>query len=395
MSLSTPPMRRTLLLEPRVDLSPWTAAAMRVGSVLVALLASAVLLEATGSDALKVYATLWDGAFGSVFGFTETLVRTIPLLLCGLGVALAFRMLLWNIGAEGQFHMGAFAAAGIALSFGDWPAWLLLPAMAIAAMLAGGAWCLLPALARAYLSTNEVITSLLLNYVAINWILYLVYGPWKDPYGFNFPFSPEFSENAMIPPLIGRVHAGLLVALLMAVLIHVILQRTRWGYEIRVVGESATAARYAGIPIVRNIVLVMFVSGALAGLAGMMEVSGVIGRLQRDISPGYGYTAIIVAYLARLHPLALVLAAFLFGGLQAGGYSLQILGVPLASVYMIQGSILFFVLAGEALSQYRIRWVGAPAPSSSPAVGSPAAALSSPGFQAPETESGRVGSQSE
>lgn len=361
MSVPTIPMRRTLVLEPRTGLPVWRGTALRLASILVALLAAALIVELTGHDAVRVFAMLWNGAFGSMFGFTETLVRTVPLLLCGLAVALCFRMLLWNIGAEGQFHMGAIAASGVALAYPDWPAWILLPTMALAAMVAGGLWSLGPALARAYLRTNEVITTLLLNYVAINWVLYLVYGPWKDPFGFNFPFTPEFSPNAILPSLFGRAHIGLIIALLIAVGMHIILQHTRWGYEIRVVGESATAARYSGINIVGNILLVMVVSGALAGLAGMMEVSGLIGRLQRGISPGYGYTAIIVAYLARLHPLSMIIAAFLFGGLQTGAYSIQILGVPLATAQMIQGAILFFVLMGEMLSLYRVRWVGVPA----------------------------------
>lgn len=347
--------RRTLVLERRLSTSPRLALAIRVGSVIAALLVSGLLLELAGKDALKVFSTMFIGAFGSKFGFSETLVRTVPILLCGLGVALASRMQLWNIGAEGQLHLGAVAAAGVVMLFPDLPAPLMLPLMALAGAVAGGLWALGPALARAYAGASEIITTLLLNYVAIDFLHYLVYGPWKDPKGFNFPFTPPFPQSAIIPPMWARVHWGLPVALLLAALMYFVVQRTRWGYEIRVVGENPTVARFAGIPIVKNILAVMFVSGMLAGLSGMMEVSGLIGRLQRDISPGYGYTAIIVAYLARLNPASLVLAAFLFGGLQAGGYSVQSLGIPVATALMIQGGILFFVLAGEMLTTYRIR----------------------------------------
>lgn len=348
------------LSRPRLVIQPatrtgWQAALIRTGAVLVALLLSAVFLSLTGKDAFEVLGAMFQGAFGSSYGISETLVRAIPLVLTGLGVALASRMQLWNIGAEGQFYMGAFAAAGVALTLGQLPAVALLPLMVVAGCVVGGLWAFLPGLARAYFGTSETITTLLLNYVAINWISFLVYGPWKDPKGFNFPLTPMFSESAWLPTLWGRVHVGLIIALVAAALLWLVLWHTRWGYEIRVIGESPRAASYAGMSIRQNILLVMFISGALAGLAGMMEVSGVIHRLQKDLSPGYGYTAIIIAYLARLNPVALVVVSFLFGGLQAGGYSVQTMGVPLATAYMIQGAILFCVLGAELLTRNRVR----------------------------------------
>jgi simple sugar transport system permease protein len=337
--------------------SGWQKAAIRVGAVLLGFLISAVLIMATGKDPVVVFGTMFSGAFGSKWGFSETLVRTTPLLLCSLGIALASRMQLWNIGAEGQFYMGGLGAAFVALKFSTMPAPVLLPTMAIAGFVLGGLWCLLPGIARAYLGTSETITTLLLNYVALNWVAYLVYGPWKDPKGHNFPLSPTFSESATLPVLTGRVHIGLILALIMAGVFWWVLQNSRWGYEIRVIGESPAAAGYAGMNITRNILLVMFVSGAMAGLGGMMEVSGVLHRLQKDISPGYGYTAIIITYLAQRNPLAMILVAFLFGGLQAGAYSIQTKGVPLATAYMIQGMILFCVLGAELFTQSRLRFV--------------------------------------
>lgn len=345
----------SLRLEKRLVPSRQAAILVPVCSVILALLTGAVFLMASGRDPLAVYAAMFYGAFGSAYGLSETVVKAIPLLLCGLGVALAFKMLLWNIGGEGQFYMGAMAASWVALFHPGLPAWLMLPAMFAAGFIAGGVWGLLPAVPRAYQGVNEVITTLMLNYVAIFWVDYLVHGPWKDPKGFNFPISAPFVKSALLPAFgNSRVHAGIVFALVAALLLYVIIEKTRWGYEIRVTGESPGAARYAGMNTERNILLVMLISGGICGLAGMAEVSGIAGRLQQGLSPGYGYTAIIVAWLGRLNPLAIILVAFLFGGLQVGGYTVQTSGVPAAMVSMLQGALLFFVLGGEMLNSNRI-----------------------------------------
>ena len=344
-------------LEKNLSPSPLMAVLVPVLSVLLALAVGAFFLTLTGRDAWQVYVTMFSGAFGTAYGLSETVVKAIPLILTGLGIVLAFRMQLWNIGGEGQLYMGAFAATWVALSFPEQPGWILLPAMTAAAILAGGFWGLLPALPRAYLGTNEIITTLMLNYVAILWVEYLVYGPWRDPHGYNFPLTAPFSPGAILPALGNtRIHAGLILGLFLALALWVILYRTRWGFEIRVIGESPAAARYAGINITRNILLVMLASGAICGLAGMVEIAGLMHRLQPGFSPGYGYTAIIIAWLSKLHPGAVVLVAFLFGGLQVGGYMVQTSGIPAATVAMLQGSILFFVLGGEILLRYRLRW---------------------------------------
>jgi ABC-type uncharacterized transport system permease subunit len=335
----------------------WQQVLIRAGAVLLALVLAALLLAATGKDPGEVLLAMLDGAFGSAYGIQESLVRAIPLLLCGLGVALAARMRLWNIGAEGQFYMGACAAAGVALHAGTLPTVLLLPLMVLAGTVAGGLWAAVTGWMKNALQMNETITTLLLNYVAINWVTYLVYGPWKDPKGSNFPLSPMFSENAWLPAIWGRVHVGIFVALAAALLLWWTLRATRWGYQVRVIGESPAAATYAGMSIGRQVLLMLFVSGALAGLAGMMEVSGVVHRLQVNLSPGYGYTAIILAWVAKLNPLALVPVAVLFGGLQNGGYAVQTLGVPLATVGMMQGLLLFTVLGAELLTTHRLQFV--------------------------------------
>lgn len=345
----------SLRLEKRLVPSRRAKVLVPVCSVFLALLTGALFLMSSERDPLAVYQAMFLGAFGTAYGLSETVVKAIPLLLCGLGVALAFRMQLWNIGGEGQFYMGAMAASWVALFHPGLPAWLMLPAMFTAGFVAGGIWGLLPSIPRAYQGVNEVITTLMLNYVAIFLVDYLVHGPWKDPAGFNFPLSAPFVKSAILPALgSSRVHAGLIFALVAALIFYVVIQKTRWGYEIRVAGESPGAARYAGMNIEKNILLVMLISGGICGLAGMAEVSGIAGRLQHGLSPGYGYTAIIVAWLGRLNPLAIILVSFLFGGLQVGGYTVQTSGVPAATVSMLQGALLFFVLGGEVLNGNRI-----------------------------------------
>ncbi|MFZ5590995.1 MAG: ABC transporter permease [Bacillota bacterium] len=344
-------------LEKRLHPSPLTALLVPVLAVFLALALGAVFLSLTGQDPLTVYGVMFGGALGSVYGLSETLVKAIPVMLCALGISLAFKMQLWNIGAEGQLYMGAFAASWLPLFHPELPVWLMLPGMFVLGMLAGGLWALLAALPRALWNVNEIITTLMLNYVAILWVDYLVYGPWKDPQGMNFPLTARFPAAAMLPSWgNSRIHAGIFFALLLALLLVFIFKYSRWGYEIKVMGSSVRAARYAGMDIKRNIYLVMFLSGAICGLAGMTEVSGITGRLQHALSPGYGYTAIIVAWLSRLHPLAIVLVSILFGVLQVGGYLVQTKGVPAAVAAMLQGAILFFVLGGEILTNYQLKW---------------------------------------
>ncbi|MDR3561169.1 MAG: ABC transporter permease [Negativicutes bacterium] len=342
-------------------LTPSTAMTLAVPAIAVvlALLFCAAFLALTGRHPFELYAVMLKGALGSTYGLSETAVKAIPLMLCGLGISLAFRMQLWNIGAEGQFYLGAFAATWVPLTFPNLPAIVMLPAMVILGMLAGGLWALGPAFLRVKWQVNEIITTLMLNYVGILWVNYFVYGPWRDPKGFNFPLTAEFPPAALLPTFgASRIHIGLLFALVIVVLFIVVFRNSRWGYEIKVIGASESAARYAGMDIKRNMYLVMMLSGAVCGLAGMAEVSGIAGRLQPSLSPGYGYTAIIVAWLAKLNPVAIVFVAGLFGVLQVGGYLVQTYGVPASVASMIQGAILFFVLGGEILTQYRIVFSG-------------------------------------
>lgn len=332
-------------------------------SVLLAVIAGGVLILLSGENSFTVYEAMARGALGDLNGVAETLVKTIPLLLTGLGVAVAFRMQLWNIGAEGQFYLGAIAATGTALFlFPDLPAPAMIPTLVVAGMLGGAAWGAIPGLLRAYLGANEIITSLMLNYVAIALSEWLVHDFWRSPTSFGFPGTESLPDAAWLPRWgTTRVHLGLLFGVIAAVLLWGLLRRTRWGYEVSVMGENPRAARYAGMPTRRTIVLVMVLSGALAGLAGMSEVAGIGHQLQRNLSPGYGYTAIIVAWLGRLNPAGIVLVAFLLAALLVGGDQLQMsVGLPAAIGPMLQGVILFFVLGGEALLRYRVRWSADP-----------------------------------
>ena len=326
-------------------------------SIILALLTGAILILVSGENPIAVYRAMARGAFGDRYGVAETLVKAIPLLLTGLGVAIAFRMQLWNIGAEGQLYLGAIFATGTALFlFPDWPAVPLITAMVVAGLIGGAVWGLIPGVLRAWTGANETIVSLMLNYVAILFSEYLVHGPWKNPQGFGFPGTEQFPEAAWLPRYgTYRVHLGLVFGLVAAVVLWVILRRTRWGYELAVTGENPRAARYAGMRTRRNIILVMALSGALAGLAGMSEVAGVGHQLQRNLSPGYGYTAIIVAWLGRLHPAGIVLVSFLLAALLVGGDQLQMgMGLPAAVAPMLQGTILFFLLGGEVLTRWRL-----------------------------------------
>jgi ABC-type uncharacterized transport system permease subunit len=346
-------------LEQRLVPDRFLALAGGPASVLLGLAAAALFLLSAGANPLTAFGELWSGSFGSLHAFWGTLVKAIPLMLCGLGLSLAFRMNLWNIGAEGQLYCGAAAAAWFALAFPDAPAIVALPSMVLAAMAAGGLWALVAGALKAYLEVNEIIVTLMLNYIAILGVEFLVYGPWKDPLTFGFPVTAVFGPGAELPVLFGgKVHLGLAFALAAALILRFAYRRTRIGFELAVIGANPRAARYAGMDIRRTVMTVMFSSGALAGLAGMSEVAGLHHRLQPGFSPGYGYTAIIVAWLGNLHPLAIPVVAVLFGGLLTGGDLIQItMRLPLSLINVIQGLILFFILAGEFLRLYRVRLV--------------------------------------
>lgn len=320
------------------------SAGFQVAAVGVGLGISALLLAGFGYDPGTVLSRLLDGAFGSEFALTQTALKATPLALTGLAVALCLRMRLWNIGAEGQLYAGAIGAAGVAL-FVRWPAPLLIVAMIAAGALFGALWALLAAVPRALWGANEIITTLLLNYVGILLVAYLVTGPWRGET--NFPVSDPFPPESRLP-LLGSslLHVGVLFPLGAAAALAFLLRRSRWGFEVRMIGASPGTARTVGMSTTRNIVVVMAAGGALAGLAGMIEVSMTFGRLRTELSPGYGYMAIVIAALAGASMIGTIAVAVLFGGFVVGGFALQTLGIPQAFVLLLQGTILFCALAG-------------------------------------------------
>lgn len=359
-------MKRFLTFEKRMAGTAGNVVAVRIVSIAAALLAAVLFLLAIGKTPQQVgdvLGAMFVTTFISPYGFLDVLTKSIPLIITAIGISLAFKMKLWNIGGEGQIAIGAFAAAGVAMLFPGLPGIVLLPLMAAAAMAAGALWATLAAAPRAYLGVNETITTLMLNYVALMWLQYLITGPWRDPASKGFPIAPPVPQGGefpvasfSLPFLEGELHMGILIALALAVAFYFLLARSRWGYEIRVIGESPRAAEYAGINVRRNTLLVMAISGAIAGLAGMNEVAGVAHRLEMSISGNYGYTAIIIAWLARLNPWGIVAMSVFMSALLIGGDYAQATGIPASISIIIQGMILFFVLGFDLFSQYRIRF---------------------------------------
>lgn len=349
-----------LAIERRPSASTTRTLLTTTAAIALALVVCGVVLLISRENPLTVYRSMLSGSLGDRHALSETLVKMTPLLITGVAVAVAFRMQLWNIGAEGQLTMGAVAASGVPLFvMPDASAPLMIAAMLIAAAIGGGIWGAIPGVLRAQFSANETITTLMLNYVAILFAQYLVYGPWKDPQAFGFPGSKRFPDAADLPTWdIYRVHLGLVFGLVIAVVMHLILHRTRFGYELTIIGDNPRAARYAGMNTRRMIILVLALSGAIAGIAGMSEVAGVGHSLQRTISPGYGYTAIIVAWLARLNPLVVIGVSFLMAAILVGSDQLQTaIGLPGSVGPMVQGAMLFCLLASDFFIRFRIRRV--------------------------------------
>ncbi len=351
--------RRRLGFERRERVPFYWPVLTPVFSIALSLLTAAAVVYLVGASPRQTLLAMFMGAFGDHFGWEDTLIKAIPLMLAGLGVLFAFHMQWWNIGAEGQLYVGALAASSVALFIPGLPAPVLIATMILVGFVGGGLWASVAGFFDAYLNMNAIFSTLMLNYVAIAGTDYLIYGPWADPEAKGYPMSVDFANAAWLPTWPGtRIHLGLLMAVVAAGLIHVILTRTSWGHEIQVIGRSPAAARYSGINIRRSILLVSFLSGGLAGLCGMAEVAGVIHKVEHGLSPGYGFTAIIVAWLARLNPWALLPVAIFFAGLLVGGDQIQItMGLPASIGTILQGMTLFFLISGEMIMRYRLRVV--------------------------------------
>lgn len=359
-----PPYR--IRVEPRLDEPPaWYPAAVSLGAIIVALFLGGILIAMAGGNPFASYAHIAKASFGDFGVLSDTIVKATPIILTALACSIAFRMKLWNIGAEGQFIMGAWGASAIVLAPvlpAEAPRWLFIPIMAVAGMATGAIWGYIPGYLKAKFNVNEIISTLMMNYIAISWVNFWVFAVWTEG---GFQMSPKFPETAWLPRLSQyaetipffrglTTHAGLFLGMIAAIVLWFIVYRSRWGYEIRLIGDNPHAAKYAGMNITRNTIWVMMLSGALAGLGGMSEVAGVVHRLQTaPIAAGYGFTGIIVAWLAKLNPIAIILVSVLFGALILAGREIQPSGVP----KMIQGIILVCLIASDFLLRYRVRLI--------------------------------------
>lgn len=340
----------------REDLPKNREALIRAGAVILSIVCAGLVIAILGYNPIEVFPSMVTGALGTEIRLQQTILKAIPLVVTSLGILVAFKMKFWNIGGEGQIIMGALAASYIALNAGDLPKAVMLPLMAIAAMALGGLWAFIPALFKAKLGVNETIFTLMLNYIAIKFVTYLQYGPWKSPESQGFPKVANFGENAVLPKLFG-IHMGWLIALILVVLIYLFISHTKKGFEITVVGESRETARYAGMNISAIIIFAMFLSGGLCGLTGMIQASAVEKTLSASLSGGYGFTAIITAWLARLNAVAVLFVCIAFAILLQGGAYIQIsMQIPAAVADMMQGIILFFVLGSEFFLQYKVHF---------------------------------------
>lgn len=336
------------------EVSAQRALAIRILTVLLSLVFAGIVLLFFGLNPIHVFAAIIEGSLGTVMRIEQTAIKAVPLIITSLGILVAFKMKFWNIGGNGQIVIGALAASWIALNFSDMSKPALLIIMAVASILAGGLWALIPAIFKAKMGTNETIFTLMMNYIAIKFVTYLQYGPWRDPGSAGFPKIPSFSENAILPSVFG-VHIGWIIALVCVVFVYFFMNHTKKGYEIAVVGESIETARYAGMNISSIIMIAMFISGGLCGLVGMIQASAIEKTLVFGISAGYGFTAIITAWLARLNAIATLFVCIAFAILIQGAAYIQLsMGVPAAVADIVQGVILFFVLGSEFFMQYKV-----------------------------------------
>ncbi len=338
----------------RSEINKKSGLAIRGTAILLALLATTLFIAFLKLNPLSVYISMLDGSFGSAYRVKETIIKTVPLVITSLGIAVAFKMQFWNIGGEGQIAMGAFMASFVALRMPELPKPLLLALMIAAGMVGGGLWALLPAFFKARWGTNETIVTLMMNYIALKYVTYLQYGPWRDPKALGFPKIPNFSDNAILPNLFG-VHIGWVFALILTAAMFIFMNHSKKGYEIAVLGESEHTARYAGINIRNTIIVSLLISGGLCGLTGMIQASAVANTLSYEVSGGIGYTAIITTWLSGLSAPFIILTSFLFSILIQGGSFIQTsFGIPQSAAQIIQGIILFFVLGSEFFTRYRL-----------------------------------------
>ncbi len=326
---------------------------LRLAAFVLALCAGGLFLLVLGNNPFAIYGTILSGAFRSEMAIQATIKIMIPLLIASLGVMLAFKMKFWNIGGEGQLIMGGVFASYFALFHADWPGFILFPVMFIAGIIGGGIWALIPAFFKVKFGTNETLFTLMLNYIALYLVSWLQEDPWRDPAANGFPKIASFDKSAVLPKLFG-VQIGWVIALILVAVLFVYLRYTKQGYEISVVGESRATATYAGMNVQKIILRTMFLSGAVAGIAGMVQVTGSDRTLTTGVAGGVGFTAIIVAWLAQLNPVSSLIIAFLFSVLEKGSSVVQSqFGLSTDCADVLQGIILFFVLGCEFFIRYK------------------------------------------
>lgn len=337
----------------RTGASGGAMAATRIIAIVVALAASGLVMLFMGYNPMEVYGKIVTSSLSTMSRFSETMNKAILLTTLSLGISVAFRMKFWNIGAEGQLYMGAFGAALMAFGFPELPAPLLIPLMGLAGFVFGGIWAIIPALIKAKFSTSETLVTLMMNYIAISFISYLEYGPWKDPESLGAAKIARFSDNAILPKVLG-VHAGWIIALVLVILMTILLKYSKMGYQIDVLGESETTARYAGMNTLKIMLIAVTISGGLCGVAGFMQASAVEKSITDQMSGGLGFTAVITAWLAKLKPPVIVVVSFAFSMLLQSGKALQVMGIPSSITEILQGVIIFFVLGSEFFINYKI-----------------------------------------
>lgn len=351
------PLFSALRIEPRRDISPLRRIGAPIAAVALTVLCGAALFAALGIAPMAALYSFFIAPVATLYGFSELLVKAVPLIIIAAGLSVGFRANVWNIGAEGQLTMGAIAAAGVGLFSPVALGAALLPAMFLAGCLAGMAWAAVAAFLRARMNTNEILVTLMLSYIATYVLGYLVRGPWRDPFGFNFPQTALLPYDAMLTPLVQpyRVTIAVVFALLALGLLWLYLARSFAGYRQSVGGAAPRAARYAGFSEKSAIWTGLMAGGAAAGIAGFFELAGPLGQLSGTISPGYGFTAIIVAFVGRLHPAGILAAGLFLALTYVGGERVQIdMGIPAHIARVFQGLLLFFLLAAEFFTSYRV-----------------------------------------
>lgn len=350
-------------IEPRPQPSRLMSFLSPLIAVALTLVTGLIFSALIGLDPLDAFHAFFISPIDDLYGLGELGVKAAPLMLIAVGLAIGFRANVWNIGAEGQLTMGAVFGGGLALYFYDIDSVWVLPLMILGGAIGGMAWASIPAFLKTRFNTNEILVSLMLNYVAILLLSYLVHDLWRDPEGFNFPESRLFSDSALMPIVLDgtRLHLGIFLALIAVVLGWIFVRKSFIGYQMQVAGLAHSAALYAGFKRKRMVWVGLLVGGATAGIAGLSEVAGPIGQLLPSVSPGYGYAAIIVAFVGRLHPVGIMLASLLMSLLYLGGESAQMdLGLPSAITGVFQGVLLFYLLAADLFINFRLK-VSAPA----------------------------------